>query len=437
VNCSATPRDGGGTIGEAESDSEIPIGYAPVLNLIEDNSPTNRGSSIAFTGYWADDPDDSIFLKVCKVTNCNTKYCQSSLDSASPTSCTYITSNDDSISNIYYAYVCNANDEGCSSVQQNSFTVNGSIDFAINEQDLTFGSALSINLNNQVSNPYSVAYNILSETDTSIADCTINTNTLSCDSIWYGNSTACIRAINNDDSEDSCFKLNVYPSKDYVLVVDNIESWSGEEGIINITEILTTSKNNCNKSEEYCNITLEFYSGVKEKRTADYLEIYYTNLGRYKAFVINLTKGWNLIAIPLDQNDWKLGSILKQIQGNYSKIFTYESRWLELNNTSEIDENMGVWINMIEDNILNIAGNEITNPEIKGNLIGYPKLNTTPLNQVFNLSEIDYILSYENKTWLSYKTNRPEQLNTLTTIKPGQGYLVKSGTATIVGGGVR
>ena len=146
---------------------------------------------------------------------------------------------------------------------------------------------------------------------------------------------------------------------------------------------------------------------------------------------INLNKGWNLIAIPLKQENEILPEALSGIKGKYSNIFTYsDSKWIELVNGSRINNTMGFWINMLENSTLNVEGQE--NKENKFNLIpglnimGSPFLIKKLINNTINSSEIDTILSYSDGNWYSYNPDRPKELRSLNWFDPGKGYIINT-----------
>ncbi|MBU0628021.1 MAG: S8 family serine peptidase [Nanoarchaeota archaeon] len=143
-------------------------------------------------------------------------------------------------------------------------------------------------------------------------------------------------------------------------------------------------------------------------------------------FKKKLIQGWNLISIPLNLSNWTVSSIFR----NYSSIFTYDNRWIELTNSSKINETIGFWINILNNHTLQIEGKEFNNLTINlnqgWNLIGYPSLNKTNISEFFEGANITAAFAY-NGTWLSYNPSRNDSLNTLKQMKPGYGYWVKTG----------
>jgi len=425
VECYATPIDE--DIGTIKSASTIPLGYPPILNDILDNSPVMLGKNISFTSFWTDFELDSSILKICKDINCEDIFCQSTSETISPATCSFKTSNANEMINNYFAIVCNNNGEGCSNIENGTFVVNKNLSLNIPNQEITFNSSIELNLHEYINNPYEVSYNITKQPNSSFVNCTIAGNTLHCTSQFYGNTIICINASNGQHIDQSCSTININPKTDYILVIDGKTAWSEPKGTINITNFLNTSK--CNES--YCNITLEFYSRIKEKKKLENLEIYFTALEKLLSYNITLTKGWNLISIPLETENKTLSSVLKLIAGNHKNTFTYlNNKWTRLDNSSEVNHSIGLWINMLNEDTLTIKGKEIANYSFTlspgKNLIGYPNLNITPINETLNISGLTTIFMFNNSKWYSYDPKRPPALNTLNKLTPGFGYIVKT-----------
>ncbi|MCK4522482.1 MAG: hypothetical protein KAU20_07955 [Nanoarchaeota archaeon] len=95
----------------------------------------------------------------------------------------------------------------------------------------------------------------------------------------------------------------------------------------------------------------------------------------------------------------------------------------------KIDETKGYWINSLNNQTLTIQGtepNNITFDLNQGwNLIGYPSLETKPINETLNVSQISSVFAYINQSWKSYSPDKPDYLNTLKYFIPGYGYWVK------------
>jgi parallel beta-helix repeat protein len=140
----------------------------------------------------------------------------------------------------------------------------------------------------------------------------------------------------------------------------------------------------------------------------------------YKNFLI-LKQGWNLISLPLIQQEQNLTRVLNSIDGLYDAVQWYDitdakDPWKHHkvgkpygNDLSEINETMGFWVNIIPpgDTIFYYNGTQPTLnqtiPLYPGwNLVGYPSLSnknrTEALNNIFFPYEVDSIWTYDATT---------------------------------------
>jgi parallel beta-helix repeat protein len=111
-------------------------------------------------------------------------------------------------------------------------------------------------------------------------------------------------------------------------------------------------------------------------------------------FSMSLAKGWNMISIPINITDTGLSNVLSNIEGNYLAVQWFnvsdvKDQWKHyhinkgsLNDLTDIERTMGVWIYMKTADTLAIAGFDpdplTTDIELKTgwNFVGYPS-NTT------------------------------------------------------------
>ncbi|MBW2975416.1 hypothetical protein KY366_06875 [Candidatus Woesearchaeota archaeon] len=150
---------------------------------------------------------------------------------------------------------------------------------------------------------------------------------------------------------------------------------------------------------------------------------------------LNLTKGWNLISFPLNLTDKTLPTPLKSIEGNYSRLFTYSNDgWVELKDDDKINETLGYWIKMINNDTLEIEGYNLTDISCRikpsWSLLSYHALNKTELDEGFSQKIRDdnkalLILSYKDMGWLTYSSSRPWNMNSLKNLTGWYGYWVK------------
>jgi parallel beta-helix repeat protein len=158
-----------------------------------------------------------------------------------------------------------------------------------------------------------------------------------------------------------------------------------------------------------------------------------------------LREGWNLISIPLIQEDKNLDKVLEMIDGYYDAVRVYDSSdpadpWKQIkldkpfgNDLTELDETMGIWIHMTRpgDTLFLYDGTTpITSQGIqlnKGwNLVGYPSLSsqnrTDGLNNTIFGTHINKIMWYDatSMTWHSMEETDY--------FLPGRGYWIHSKT---------
>ena len=165
-------------------------------------------------------------------------------------------------------------------------------------------------------------------------------------------------------------------------------------------------------------------------------------------FNIDLTQGWNLISTPLSLVNGTLPAPLSSIEGNYNVVFAYDANdvgneWKSynparpgfLNTLTEITPELGYWIDMTSDDSLELQGivtsNTTFNLKQGWNLIGYPTLTETDLEDLFApiSDDLESVFQYKSidagNEWKSYSPERPSFLNTLATMQPNYGYWVK------------
>jgi parallel beta-helix repeat protein len=162
----------------------------------------------------------------------------------------------------------------------------------------------------------------------------------------------------------------------------------------------------------------------------------------YSNFMI-LKPGWNLISVPLIQEDENLLKVLELIDGYYDAVQWYDitdtnDHWKHYhinklfgNDLSDLNETMGFWIHITgnDDIIFFYRGIKPTiNQNIPlypgWNLVGYPsltnKLRDTALNNIIFDIDVDAIQTYDaaTKTW--------EELSPSDSFELGEGYWVHS-----------
>ena len=161
---------------------------------------------------------------------------------------------------------------------------------------------------------------------------------------------------------------------------------------------------------------------------------------------IYLIQGWNLISVPFLLENKTLPEPFKTIEGNYTSVFAYDAKSKEwdlfdptlpsfLNTLSIINETMGFWINMLEEDTLSMQGDipDTTTFNIyeEWNLIGYPydkemDIQSTYENVNDSFSTIYMYNSSDSDQWKMYDIYAPSFLNDLYYAIPGFGYWVKA-----------
>jgi len=144
-----------------------------------------------------------------------------------------------------------------------------------------------------------------------------------------------------------------------------------------------------------------------------------------------LKQGWNLFSFPLRLINNTIASIFKNI--NFSSIFSYGSWYYYFNETNNnfntINETRGYWINSLDNQNLQIEGIQFTYPmnlSLKQgkNLISYPSLNTTLINESLKNINFTSIRTYRNNKWYTHNKARNGSLNTLKNLTPGHAYWI-------------
>ncbi|MBA3045552.1 MAG: hypothetical protein KKH41_06775 [Candidatus Thermoplasmatota archaeon] len=154
---------------------------------------------------------------------------------------------------------------------------------------------------------------------------------------------------------------------------------------------------------------------------------------------VNLTAGWNLVSLPLIQDDTAVASVLSSISGNYDSVKYYSNqagRWSSYrpgsstNDLSNIDHTMAVWIHATSACTLTIHGNIPTYTNITlyagWNFVGYPTQDTTK-----TVSTALVGVTYDAVE--GYQTSSPYIKDLLGTdpMLPGEGYWIKVPANTV------
>ncbi|WP_424358412.1 lectin like domain-containing protein [Methanocella sp. MCL-LM] len=155
------------------------------------------------------------------------------------------------------------------------------------------------------------------------------------------------------------------------------------------------------------------------------------------SYTVNLTRGWNLLSVPVTPENPDITSVIPPaVMADTKIVWVYDngnpqSPWRfykparTVNSISNLTYGTGFWICMDNNTTLTFTG---TIPEGQAvpigkgwNLIGPASTTTRTPAELYGSYYITW--GYENGQWYYYKPSRT--VNTLPAIKPGYGYWVK------------
>ncbi len=161
------------------------------------------------------------------------------------------------------------------------------------------------------------------------------------------------------------------------------------------------------------------------------------------SFPIPLKEGWNLISIPLIQEEQNLTRVLDAIDGLYDTVQWYDAgdisdSWKHNkvgkplgNDLSELNETMSFWINITQpgDTIFNNNGTKSTSnqtiPLYPGwNMVGYPSF--TSYNRSSGLNNLTFGDDVDAIQWYDAATRKWHFMEPDDLFVPGRGYWVHS-----------
>jgi parallel beta-helix repeat protein len=158
-------------------------------------------------------------------------------------------------------------------------------------------------------------------------------------------------------------------------------------------------------------------------------------------YFIKLLKDWNMISIPLSQDDTSLSTVLASIAGDYNIAQYFNStqnKWIDTSSgLSDVDHTMALWIHMKTPADLVVIGKvpqstsiQLTTSGDGWNFIGYPCFrDRTPADVLSSISgSYDALQVYNssdlNDPWKHYDIDKPTALNDLEYMNPGFGYWI-------------
>ena len=168
------------------------------------------------------------------------------------------------------------------------------------------------------------------------------------------------------------------------------------------------------------------------------------NWGAYNTTVLHKTSryqvfydqpGWQLISIPYAPVNTIMSSVLVTLDGDYDMVQYYDStdssdHWKSynmnrpLNDLTDIDSTMGVWINITQPTVLTYYGDRptTTNVDLKAgwNLVGYPSLTEKSIADALLGTGYDRPVEGDDPAAPYYVTPLTDSYM----MKPGEGYWV-------------
>jgi hypothetical protein len=150
-------------------------------------------------------------------------------------------------------------------------------------------------------------------------------------------------------------------------------------------------------------------------------------------FTIPLSKGWNLISLPLQPIALDIPTALSSINGKFTNLYAYDgTQYLGFipgsssNQLTKMEIGRGYWILMKEAADLVIEGtspskNEV-NLKLGWNLVGLSSLVEVPVSEALSSINGKYVSLYEYDN----ATNSYKGLPELKVLKPGKGYWLEA-----------
>ena len=163
---------------------------------------------------------------------------------------------------------------------------------------------------------------------------------------------------------------------------------------------------------------------------------------------VALYAGWNLISIPVSPASTIVTDVLASIEGKYDLVYAYDGSdqadpWKKydvaalpfLNDLTEIDETMGLWVRATEVITLRVSGGAPSSADIPlhagWNLVGCPLAASTPVTETLSSIEGNYDLVYgydasdQADPWKKYDVAALRFLNDLAYMGPWQGFWIR------------
>ncbi|MBW2989424.1 putative metal-binding motif-containing protein [Candidatus Woesearchaeota archaeon] len=145
-----------------------------------------------------------------------------------------------------------------------------------------------------------------------------------------------------------------------------------------------------------------------------------------QSFKLEIPSGWSLISLPLAQED-----TVSEVFGGNNLYYLEDGLWKDISGSSTIPLKYSYWIDSpgisadIEGYLIHSLDIEIN----KGwNTISFPRMEEKGAGELFYdvKEDIDLVETFEDGEWKVFSPSRPPMLNSLISIKPGDGIFVKA-----------
>jgi hypothetical protein len=156
-----------------------------------------------------------------------------------------------------------------------------------------------------------------------------------------------------------------------------------------------------------------------------------------EGYSLSLGAGWNLISLPLQPFETDISSVLGQLSGLFTMVWSYQNgKWwmydpanIGFSDLTTMEAGHAYWIEMTQAGVLNIAGSE-PSKSLKlttgWNFVGFNSNQSMPVNDALSSisTKLVIVWSFRDGVWKMYDPAHPG-FSDLTTMEPGYGYWVK------------
>ena len=154
-------------------------------------------------------------------------------------------------------------------------------------------------------------------------------------------------------------------------------------------------------------------------------------------FYLSLGTGWNLISLPLNPSDTSILSVLNDISGHFTIVWSYQNgKWKMydpakpgLSDLLTVEAAHGYWIKMTQTDSLEITGAEPSNTlnlSAGWNMVGLNSTQSIRISDALSsiATKVIIVWAYQNGKWKMYDPANPG-FSDLTSMDSGYGYWIK------------